>query len=158
MVTYNDMQFFLGESQVSAAPPLLALHYFLPPNLLVIPEFELLEDTKPESLDALLEIMIGVAELCREGEVGMGRQRIGYAGKWGIVGEKPNNWAYQQVLRSPEDVEGIFLSPQLMMGLSQQKLYPKQNSIKSDVFAFGIMVLEIIFQERLDAVFDYVEF
>ena len=124
----------------------------------MIPEFELLEDTKPESFEALMEIMTGVAELCRDGEVGVGRQRIAFAGKWGIVGEKPNNWAYQQVLRSPEDVEGIFLSPQLMMGLSQQKLYPKHNPIKSDMFALGIMVLEIIFQERLDNVFDYMEF
>lgn len=49
-VTYKDMQFYLGESQMSTAPPLIALHYLLPPNLLVIPEFELLEDTKPESL------------------------------------------------------------------------------------------------------------
>jgi|JI6StandDraft_1071083.scaffolds.fasta_scaffold16413_5 hypothetical protein len=33
-----------------------------------------------------------------------------------------------------------------MMGLSQQKQYPKHNPIKSDMFALGIMVLEIIFQ------------
>lgn len=38
---------------------------------------------------------MGVAELCRDGEVGVGRQRIAYASKWGIVGEKPANWAYQ---------------------------------------------------------------
>lgn len=75
----------------------------------------------------------------------MGRERIGFAGKWGIVGEKPMNWAYQEVLRDPE-VHGVFLAPQLMLGLSQEKLYPKHNPNKSDMFAFGIMVLEIIFQ------------
>jgi hypothetical protein len=139
------MEFYLGEAQTNASPPLSAIHYLVPPNLLVIPQFTLLEDTKPDSLDALLEIIASVSELCRNGEVGMGRERIAFAGKWGIVGEKPMNWAYQEVLRDPETA-GVFLSPQLMLGLSQEKLYPKHNPSKSDMFALGIMILEIIFQ------------
>jgi hypothetical protein len=101
--------------------------------------------------------MVGVAELCCNSEVGMGRGRIGFCNRWGIVGEKPMNWAYQAVLKDSE-LEGVFLSPQLMLSLSQQKLYPKHNPIKSDMFAFGLMILEIIFSERLDSVFDYAEY
>lgn len=45
-----------------------------------------------------------------------------------------------------------------MLSLSQDKAYPKHNPIKSDMFAFGIIVLEVIFHEKLDYVFDYAEF
>ena len=32
------------------------------------------------------------------GIVGIGKNRIAYAGRWGIVGEQNFDWAYQQVL------------------------------------------------------------
>jgi hypothetical protein len=31
------------------------------------------------------------------GIVGVGYKRIAYAGRWGVVGEGSNNWAYQTV-------------------------------------------------------------
>lgn len=79
------------------------------------------------------------------GIVGIGYNRIAYAGRWGIVGEQPVNWAYRQVLEN-DDPEGVFLSPQLMISLSQGKTLPKHNPEKSDVFALGIMLVEMVFQ------------
>ena len=37
-----------------------------------------------------------------------------------------------------------------MMSLSQGKPIPKHNPEKSDIFALGIMLVEMIFQEKLD--------
>ena len=92
--------------------------------------------------------MMGVAELCREYDVGVGRKRIGNAEdaeKWGIVGERNPQWAYQEASQNPY-VKGVYLSPQQMHSLQQGKPYPKHNHKKSDVFALGFMILEIIFQ------------
>jgi hypothetical protein len=36
------------------------------PNLLVVPEFTLLEDSNPIEVDHLINILVGVAELCRD--------------------------------------------------------------------------------------------
>ena len=50
-VRYNDMQFFLGQSQSKSNPHPKALHYLIPPGLLVISEFKLLEDINPQSIE-----------------------------------------------------------------------------------------------------------
>jgi hypothetical protein len=80
------MEFMLGEAREGKTPPLGSLHYLVPPNLLVVPEFTLLENANPIEVDDLINIIVGVAELCRDCDVGVGRGRIGFAGKWGIVG------------------------------------------------------------------------
>jgi hypothetical protein len=53
-VTYNGMEFYVGEAQSTSPPSQQALHLIVPPNLLVVPEFTLLEDTQPEDIDRLL--------------------------------------------------------------------------------------------------------
>jgi hypothetical protein len=91
------------------------------------------------------------------GEVGIGYGRVAYAGRWGIVGEQPPNWAYQSALEQ-RDTEGVFLSPQLMVALSQNRAAPRHSAEKADVFALGVMLIEIVFQEKLGAMFDYARF
>lgn len=59
-VQYEDMQFYLGESVTKEVPHPMSLHYLVPPNLLVISEFNLLENINPSSLDNLLHIMSGI--------------------------------------------------------------------------------------------------
>lgn len=46
-IRYNGMEFLLGEAHTNVTPPTGSLHYLVPPNLLVIPEFKLLESFKP---------------------------------------------------------------------------------------------------------------
>lgn len=135
------MQFYISESQTAQEPHPMALHYFVPPNLLIISEFTLLEDINPSSLENLLHIISGVSEMALNGGiVGIGKNRIAHAGRWGVVGEQPTNWAYRQVLETDES-DGVYLSPQLMISLSQGKTLPKHNPEKSDVFALGIMLV-----------------
>lgn len=59
---------------------------------------------------------------------------------------------------SNKKVEGVYLSPQLIKQLSQQKSSPVHNPIKSDIFALGIMLIEIIFSENMSCLFDYVNY
>lgn len=149
-VNYNDMQFYISESQTGLEPHPMSLHYFVPPNLLIISEYKLLEDVNPSSLDQLLQIISGICEMTSNGGIaGVGYQRIAYAGRWGIVGEQQVNWPYRQVLET-DNYEGVYLSPQLMISLSQGKNLPKHNPEKSDIFALGVMLVEIVFQEKLD--------
>jgi hypothetical protein len=43
-----------------------------------------------------------------------------------------------------------------MKALSQDRLYPKINIKQSDVFIFGVLLLEIIFEESLqEEIYDY---
>ena len=139
-VRYNDMQFFLGASQNRASPHPKALHYLVPPNLLVISEFKLLEDICPSSLEELLQIISGVCEMAMENPAGIGYNRIAYAGRWGVVGEKTSDWTYKQILEEDSSY-GVFLSPQQMISLSQNRRIAKHSAEKSDVFAFGIMLV-----------------
>ena len=79
----------------------MSLHYFVPPNLLIISEYTLLEDINPSSLENLLQIIAGICEMVLNGGVaGIGYNRIAYAGRWGIVGEQKINWPYRQVLET----------------------------------------------------------
>lgn len=154
LVKYQGMEFMLGEAHSDTTPPLGSLHYLVPPNLLVVPEFRLLEDSQPDTVDDLADILVGVAELCRDCDVGVGRKRLGYSNKWGIVGESNAEWAYQTVQDNPQ-IKGIYLSPQQLQSLKQGRPHPKHNSKKSDVFALGFMMMDIIFQEDLSQMFCY---
>lgn len=98
LVRYNGMEFYLGESKSGLQPEPASLHYLVPPEILVIPEFTLLEETCPKSLDELLEIMEGVAELCQRAVVGVAHNRLAHAGKWGTVGEYAEHWQCDAVL------------------------------------------------------------
>lgn len=67
----------------------MSLHYLVPPNVLIISEFTLLEDINPNSLDSLLQIISGIAEMAMGGGIiGVGYNRVAYAGRWGVVGEQ----------------------------------------------------------------------
>ena len=149
------MQFYIARSETLEAPHPLALHYLVPPNVLIISEFKLLEDFCPTSLESLLMIVSGISDMIiNGGPVGIGRNRIGHAGRWGIVGEQPADWAYNQVLQGTS-YEGAYLSPQLMISLSQNRRMPKHNAEKSDMYALGIMLVEIISQQSMEDIFDY---
>ena len=155
LVEYQGMQFYFAQSQANQVPHPSSLHYYVPPTTLIISEFQLLEDLCPSTHDSLLQIIMGVAEMASSGPtIGIGYNRIGYAGRWGVVGEQSPDWAYQQVLDG-ECYDGAYLSPQLMISLSQGKRVAKHDEEKSDVYALGIMMVEIIFQEKLNDIFDY---
>lgn len=65
----------------------MSIHYLVLPNYLLVPDFVLLEDISPSSLEELLQIIKGISEMALEGEViGVGRNRIAYRDRWGVVG------------------------------------------------------------------------
>lgn len=86
LVLYNNLEVYLGESHSNSAPSNISLHYLVSPNLLIIPQFTLLENAKPSSIDSLIDLIIGVAEVAVDNYIGFGHNRIGFAGRWGIVG------------------------------------------------------------------------
>lgn len=51
--------------------------------------------------------------------------------------------------------KGIYLSPQQMMALSQNKDPSECDLSKADMFALGIILIEMIFAESLSEIFDY---
>ena len=58
----------------------------------------------------------------------------------------------QHSIREPD----VYLSPELMSAFSKDKIYPKVDIKKSDVFVLGIMALEILFEEDLlDKIYNY---
>jgi hypothetical protein len=152
------MDFNIAESQTSENPHPSSIHYLVLPSYLLFPDFELLEDTEPNSLPNLLSIISGVAEMALEwGHIGFGKNRVAYKGRWGVVGELPPDWAYQQVWEEGI-TEGVYFSPQQMIGFSQQRPNPKYDPIKTDVFALGLMLVEIVFKEELGFIYDYQNF
>lgn len=149
------MEFNIGQSIASETPHPMSIHYLVLPNYLLIPDFVLLEDISPSSLDELLQIVKGISEMALEGDVmGVGRNRIAHRDRWGVVGERDAGWTYQQVFEEG-NIEGVYFSPQQMIGFSQNRPNPKYNPIKTDVFALGLMLVEIIFGEDLSAIYDY---
>lgn len=99
--------------------------------------------------------MKGVSQMFLEGGVvGMGWNRIGHQGRWGVVGEQSTSWAYEQILND-EGVEGVYFSPQQMIALSLNKKQSAFDPEKADMFAFAIMLLQIIFQESLAHIYNY---
>lgn len=52
----------------------------------------------------------------------------------------------------------MYLSPQLVTALSQGNENPKVDFEKADIFALGLMIVEMIFQEKLDEIYDYENF
>lgn len=58
--------------------------------------------------------MSGISKFLKDQqEVYVGRGRIGYANRWGLIGEKPDNWPYKQVLKD-RNSKGVYLSPTLI--------------------------------------------
>jgi len=151
------MDFNIAYSQSQETPHPLSIHYLALPNYILFPKFELLEDLTPSSLPDLLSIIQGICEMAIEGGyLGIGYRRIAHNGRWGVVGELPTDWAYQQVYDG--ESEGVFLSPQQMISLSQNRQVAKCDPIKADMFSLGIMLVEIIFQEELSFIYDYENF
>ncbi len=64
--------------------------------------------------------------------------------------------AYLSVLTG-HDAKGLLFSPKLMDGLRQKAWSPKHNVAKSDVFAFGCILLECALCKSSDDLFDYKE-
>ena len=127
------------------------------PNYLLFPDFLLLEDISPDSLENLLSIISGISEMAIEGGcIGVGYNRLAYKDRWAVVGEKPSSWAYEQVWEGA--VEGVFFSPQQMIAFSQGKNNPRHDPVKADMFALGIMLVEVIFKEELGFIYDYESF
>ena len=46
----------------------------------------------------------------------------------------------------------------MMLSLSQNKRNPKHDPEKSDVFAFGLMLVEIVFGEPITSIYDFEQF
>ena len=66
------------------------MHYLIPSDILIFPNFTLLEDHSPDSLEKLLDIILSIAEVGAKQDrpFGVGKQRLAYFGRWGTVGEK----------------------------------------------------------------------
>lgn len=157
-VRYKGMEFNIGESQNSDTPHPMSIHYLVLPNYLLVPDFVLLEDISPSSLEELLQIVKGISEMALDGEaIGVGQKRIAHRDRWGVVGERESGWTYQQVFEEG-NVEGVYFSPQQMIAFSQNRPNPKYNTAKTDVFALGLMLVEIIFGESLADIYDYQNF
>lgn len=152
------MEFNIGESQNSETPHPMSIHYLVLPNYLLVPDFVLLEDISPSSLEELLQIIKGISEMALDGEaIGVGQKRIAHRDRWGVVGERESGWTYQQVYEEG-NIEGVYFSPQQMIAFSQNRPNPKYNTAKTDVFALGLMLVEIIFGESLTDIYDYQNF
>ena len=157
-VRYKGMDFNIAESQTCETPHPMSIHYLVLPNYLLFPDFTLLEELSPTSLNDLLSMIAGICEMTIEGgSVGFGYNRIAYKDRWGVVGELTPDWAYRQVLEEGI-IDGVFFSPQQMIAFSQGRQNPRYDAIKADVFALGIMLVEIIFQEQLGFIYDYQNF
>ena len=89
-----------------------------------------------------------------EGYIGFGRERVAYFGRWGTVGEKEDDWAYNQVM-CDDDSTNVYFSPQQMLSYSKRLEVADHDPVKSDVFALGLMLVEIVFQESLEEIYDY---
>ena len=144
------MDFNVAFSQNGETPHPRSIHYLVQPNYIIFPDFVLLEDISPASLPHLLSIIQGVCEMGVEGEeagrhIGVGYNRIGHKDRWGVVGELPEEWTYQQIWESGDEA-GIYFSPQQMISLSQEKQAPKYDMEKADVFALGVMLVEVVFR------------
>jgi hypothetical protein len=61
------MDFNIAQSHSDAQPHPMSLHYLVVPEILLVPDFTLLEDISPSSLTELLEIIKGIAEMAIEG-------------------------------------------------------------------------------------------
>ena len=92
------MNFNIAYSNTQEQPHPMSLHYLVQPDMLIFPEFTLLEDISPTSLTELLNIIESISEMATQGEaIGVGYKRLGFNKRWGIAGEQSPNWAYQQV-------------------------------------------------------------
>lgn len=152
------MDFNIAESQTCDTPHPMSIHYLVLPNYLLFPDFTLLEDLTPSSLNDLLSMITGICEMSIEGgPVGIGHNRLAYKDRWGVVGELTSDWVYRQVWEEGI-TEGVFFSPQQMIAFSQGRASPRYDASKADVFALGIMLVEIIFQELLGFIYDYENF
>lgn len=155
---YNGMDFNLARSETQEQPHLQSLHYLVQPDVLIYPDFVLLEDISPGEPAELFNIIDSICEMALKGEsLGVGYRRLGFNQRWGIAGELPINWAYEQVFNGGT-TEGVFFSPQMMISLSQGRRIPRCDPYKADVFALGLMLVEIVFDDPLGKIYDYENF
>jgi hypothetical protein len=63
LVKFQGMEFNIGESEIEGLPHPMSLHYLVRPKLLLFPDFTLLEDISPTSIEDLLGIIQGVSEM-----------------------------------------------------------------------------------------------
>jgi hypothetical protein len=54
-VRYKGMEFNIGSSANQETPHPMSIHYLVIPDLLLVPEFVLLEDISPSSVEKLLD-------------------------------------------------------------------------------------------------------
>ena len=92
-VEYDGHILNVAHTQTGMEPRQDSVHYFIPPDALIFPNFTLLEDHCPDSLENLLDIILSICEMAMksEGYIGMGKQRVAYFGRWGTVGEKEDD-------------------------------------------------------------------
>jgi hypothetical protein len=152
------MDFNIADSHTAQTPHSASIHYLVLPHHLIFPDFTLLEDLCPANLTELLSIISGISEMALTGgPLGIGHRRVAYNIRWGVVGEQLPEWTYQQVFEEGV-TDGVFFSPQQMIALSQNRTTPKYDPLKADVFALGIMLVEIVFREELSSIYDYEHF
>ena len=152
------MDFNIAESHTEETPHPASIHYLVLPEYLIFPDFTLLEDLCPANLTDLLSIISGISEMAlHNGPLGIAHGRIGYNMRWGVVGELPVDWNYQQVFNEGV-IEGVYLSPQQMISLAQNRAVPRCDPLKADVFALGLMLVEIVFREELASIYDFQHF
>jgi hypothetical protein len=77
------MEFNIGQSIASETPHPMSIHYLVPFNYLLVPEFILLEGICPISIEELLQIIKRIREMALDGEVIRVRhKRIAYRERW----------------------------------------------------------------------------
>ena len=62
-IRFNDMNFNIAYSNTQEQPHPMSLHYLIQPDMLIFPEFTLLEDIVPASLTELLDIIESISEM-----------------------------------------------------------------------------------------------
>ena len=62
---------------------------------------------------------------------------------------------YMKLLTDREETESVYLSPELLKGLSNQEIHPKHDPYKSDIFAAGLTILHALTLEPCDNFYDW---
>ena len=86
-----DFNIATSQDDPNTSPHPLSIHYLVDPGnerFLIFPDFILLEDLSPSSLEELLSIISGICEMSLSSEegLGIGYNRLCYNARWGIAG------------------------------------------------------------------------